>query len=236
MSKYSNLFRDVISYIEANLEQPIDVAMLCQHFNLSKYHFHRQCSAYFGMPLMSVVRLLRLKRAAYQLAFGANEKIMDIALECGYDSHEAFTRSFQRHFKQSPSEFRKCANWTAWNSQYEIILTLRKKLMTGTNAFNVDIIDFPQTTIAVMEHRGEPALLGHTIQKFIAWRRANGLTPNKYKTFNLLYHEPTTVAPEDYRFDLGCETKNTVNTGDYNINKQTIPAGKMCFNKTYWQR
>ena len=39
------------------------------------------------------------------------------------------------------------------------------------------IRDVPPTPVAIMEHRGDPATLGATIQRFIAWRKAAGLSP-----------------------------------------------------------
>jgi AraC family transcriptional regulator len=42
---------------------------------------------------------------------------------------------------------------------------------------DVTIRDVPATPVAIMEHRGDPATLGATIQRFIAWRRAAGLHP-----------------------------------------------------------
>ncbi len=40
---------------------------------------------------------------------------------------------------------------------------------------DVTIRDVPTTPVAIMEHRGDPATLGATIQRFIAWRKAFGL-------------------------------------------------------------
>ena len=95
MTNYQRRFLEVINYIETHLDTDLDVNALCQHAYLSKYHFHRQCSAFFGMSVIKLVRLLRLKRAAYQLAYRDNGSILDIALANGYESHEAFSRAFK---------------------------------------------------------------------------------------------------------------------------------------------
>lgn len=160
MTRYRDKFTDVVSYIDANLDGELDVERLCQLVCLSKYHFHRQFSSYFGMPVISLVRLLRLKRAAYQLAYRDHAKIVDIAMANGYESHEAFSRAFKKHFKQSPFQFRKSPDWTPWHALYEPIIKLRTKIMNENADFNVELIEFPETLIAVMEHRGAPSLLG----------------------------------------------------------------------------
>ena len=225
MTKYQDRFVEVINYIEANHDLDLDTEKLCQLAYLSKYHFHRQCSAFFGMPVMSIVKLLRLKRAAYQLAY-RDEKIVNIALANGYESHEAFSRAFKKKFNKSPSDFRRSPDWTPWHSQYEPILKLRTKIMSDNVNFETKIIDFPKTLIATMEHREAPSLLGNTIKKFIEWRKENRLPPSKNKTFNLVYDDPNITAPENYRFDVCCSIDNLVEKNSYGIVNKVIPAGK----------
>ncbi|MGM7319072.1 AraC family transcriptional regulator [Idiomarina sp. ST10R2A5] len=226
MSNYQGRFEKVISHIEANLDADLDIDTLCKLAHLSKYHFHRQCSAFMGMSVIKLVRLLRLKRAAYQLAYRDHERVLDIALANGYESHEAFSRVFKKHFNQSPSEFRKAANWNPWHLKYEPILKLRKNIMNNGTKFNVDVKAFPETLIAVMEHRGSPSLLGSSLQKFIEWRKLNHLSPSKSKTFNLVYDDPNVTAPDDYRLDIGCSVDKPVAANDYGIVNKVIPAGR----------
>lgn len=226
MSNYQGRFEKVISHIEANLDADLDIDTLCKLAHLSKYHFHRQCSAFMGMSVIKLVRLLRLKRAAYQLAYRDHERVLDIALANGYESHEAFSRVFKKHFNQSPSEFRKAANWNPWHSKYEPILKLRKNIMNNGTKFNVDVKAFPETLIAVMEHRGSPSLLGSSLQKFIEWRKLSHLPPSKSKTFNLVYDDPNVTAPDDYRLDIACSVDKPVAANDYGIVNKVIPAGR----------
>ncbi|GLX78774.1 AraC family transcriptional regulator [Thalassotalea insulae] len=223
MTRYQTRFIEVVRFIEANLDEDLDVEQLCQLANLSKYHFHRQCSLFFGMSVMSLARLLRLKRAAYQLAY-RDSNIIDIAITAGYDSHEAFSRAFKRCFKLSPSDFRLSPDWALWQTKYQTIVELRTKIMNTQVA--VSIVDFPETLIAVMEHRAAPHLLGASIQKFIQWRKAHGLSPSKSKTFNLVYDDPSITADKDYRFDLACAVKRPLADNYDGIVNKVIPAGK----------
>lgn len=226
MIKYQDRFIDVIHYIEANLDTKLDIEKLCRLANLSKHHFHRQCSSFFNMPVMSLVKLLRLKRAAYQLAYRTDDNILTIALKNGYDSHEAFSRVFRKYFHQSPSDFRNHPDWTPWHIQYEPILQLRNRIVSD-HTFNVKLVDFPEILIAIMEHKGSPALLSYTIQRFIEWRKEHHLPPNKSRTFNLIYDDPSTVATDDYRFDIGCSIDRKIEKYKHtDIVNKTIPAGQ----------
>lgn len=223
MSKYQERFTQIIHYIEANLDESLDVEKLCKLACFSKYHFHRQCSVFFGMSVMSLARLLRLKRAAYRVCY-REDNILDIALDSGYESHEAFSRIFKKYFHKSPSDFRKQPDWTPWHSIYEPIAHLRIRTMNKQP--DVQIVEFPETLLAVLEHRGAPDLLPSSIQKFIAWRKANKLPPHKSKTFNLVYDDPNTTAPEDYRFDLACSVEMPLASAESVMVNKTIPAGK----------
>jgi AraC family transcriptional regulator len=53
-----------------------------------------------------------------------------------------------------------------------------------------------------MEHRGDPATLGATVRRFIAWRKAAGLHPKTSPTFNVWRSERRPASPADYSVDL----------------------------------
>jgi AraC family transcriptional regulator len=92
--------------------------------------------------------------------------------------------------------------------------------------FDVNIVHFPKTLIATMEHRSAPNLIGNTIKKFIEWRKNNRLPPSKSKTFNLVYDDQNITAPENYRFDLCCSIDEEIEENSYGVVNKIIPAGK----------
>jgi AraC family transcriptional regulator len=73
---------------------------------LSRYHFDRLVRAAAGEPPQRLRRRVLLERAASRLASG-QDRILDVALEAGYSSHEAFTRAFQRAYGRRPSDWRR---------------------------------------------------------------------------------------------------------------------------------
>lgn len=225
MSQIPERYRALIQYIETHLDHALDANHLCQQMQLSKFHFHRQCSASFGVPVMTLVRLLQLKRAAYWLAFRHEIKVIDIALASGYASHEAFSRAFKEHFQFSPSEFRTTPDWRYWQTHYEPIEQLRNQLMHAHEHFAVQVLTFPATQIALLQHRGPPSQLSQSILRFIEWRKLRRLPPDKSRTFNLIYDDPEQTAPQNYRFGLACSVSNTVDDQEYGITTKTIPGG-----------
>ena len=60
----------------------------------------------YGRNTEAVTLRLRLGRAAVLLLTG-DHSVLDIALSCGFQSHEAFTRAFRRRFGMTPSGYRE---------------------------------------------------------------------------------------------------------------------------------
>ena len=79
--------------------------------------------------------------------------------------------------------------------------------MNKADNFEVELVSFPETAVAVYEHRAAPSLLGNSIAQFISWRKENGLSPTKSKTFNIIYDDPGVTANANFRFDLACTIK-----------------------------
>ena len=75
-----------------------------RHF-LSRSHFDRLISATAGEPPVAFRRRILLERAAYRLATG-DDGVLQLAVEAGYSSNEAFTRAFSRAYGMPPSAWR----------------------------------------------------------------------------------------------------------------------------------
>lgn len=98
--------------------------------------------------------------------------------------------------------------------------------MTNYSDEQVSIVDFAATPVALMEHHGNPAALGDTIRRFIAWRKSQGLSPKVSATYNILYSDPETAAPDDYRIDLCVGTDRQIEPNGEGIKAGLIPAGR----------
>jgi AraC family transcriptional regulator len=75
-----------------------------RHF-LSRSHFDRLISATAGEPPAAFRRRILLERAAYRLAT-SRDGVLQLAVEAGYSSNEAFTRAFTRAYGLPPSGWR----------------------------------------------------------------------------------------------------------------------------------
>jgi AraC family transcriptional regulator len=227
LQHYHARLQRVLDHIDQHLDNDLDLTALSGVAAFSKYHFHRAFAATFGLSVHRYVQLARMKRASYELAFGGTKNVTDVAMESGYEAPDAFSRAFRQRFRQSPSEFRKSPDWDVWLAALGPLDTARSKLMQKTYAAeDVTIRDVAPTSVAVMEHRGDPATIGATIQRFIAWRKAAGLTPKVSATFNVFHSDPHTTPPADYRLDLCAATDRPIQTHGEQIEAGTIPGGR----------
>ncbi|HUE90798.1 AraC family transcriptional regulator [Pseudomonas sp.] len=91
--------------IETELDEALDLERLASVCGLSRFSLSRVFAGATGWSVMRYVKARRLSRAAHRLAQGAAD-ILEVALEAGYGSHEAFTRAFREHFGITPEALR----------------------------------------------------------------------------------------------------------------------------------
>ena len=103
-----------IEFIEKNLLTPFSLDDVAAAEGLSTYHLHRVFTATFGHSIKTYVRKRRLTEAA-RLLRTTTRGVLDIALECQFESQASFTRAFRALFNQPPASFRRegPAHWYA---------------------------------------------------------------------------------------------------------------------------
>ena len=83
-----------------------DIATAC---GVSKHHLAHAFGQTTGRSVMQYVRGRRLTDAAQALA-GGERNILDLALQTGYSSHEAFSRAFRAQFGVAPESVRSAGS------------------------------------------------------------------------------------------------------------------------------
>jgi AraC family transcriptional regulator len=73
--------------------------------HLSRFHFDRVVSAVSGETPSRLRRRILLERAAFRLVT-TRATVLEVALEAGYSSNEAFTRAFRRAYGAAPASWR----------------------------------------------------------------------------------------------------------------------------------
>ena len=227
LRNYQDRMQRVLDHIDRHLDADLDLDTLSRVAAFSKFHFHRQFMATFGLSVHRYVQLARMKRASHGLAKGDAQSVTDIAMDAGYDAPDAFARAFRRRFGQSPSSFRKSPDWEPWLAAFGPLENARSKIMEQTfTPDDVTIRDEPPTPVAMLEHRGDRATLNETIQRFIAWRKASGLSPETSPTITVFRSEREPAVPADYAMDLCVGTDLPIAADDVLVKAGTIPGGR----------
>ncbi len=226
LDQYHARMQRVLDHIDQHLDEDLGLEALSRVAAFSKHHFHRQFTAIFGISVQRYVQLVRMKRASYRLAFRADHTVTDIAMDAGYEAPEAFARAFRHRFGQAPTAFRKDPDWEPWLAALEPLTGARTTYMqTIFAAEQVKIVDVAPVAVALMEHRGDSRQLGGTIQRFIAWRRAAGLSPKISATYTI-FHDPEPAKPEDFHIDLCAATDRPIAAGGQGMKPGLIPGGR----------
>lgn len=103
---YLDTLERAIIYIEGHLGEPIKVEDVAHEAGYSYYHLTRQFQAVLGENIGSYIKGRRLAEAAKRLVY-TDQRIIDIAMEFGFESSESFSRAFKDMYRMSPSVYRK---------------------------------------------------------------------------------------------------------------------------------
>lgn len=105
------------AYIGEHLCEPITLNDIAGEIGYSKYYTSRLFKEETGLSLFEYIRRERLLASAFALRVG-NERVLDIALDFMFDSHEGFTRAFANGFGITPKKFSDYPTPNGWMIPY----------------------------------------------------------------------------------------------------------------------
>lgn len=92
-----------MEFIETNIKEKLTAQQIAEKAGYSVYHFCRVFALQKGMPLMDYVSKRRLSVARTELTKG--KKIIDIAVDYGYETASGFAKAFRKEFGYSPTTY-----------------------------------------------------------------------------------------------------------------------------------
>jgi len=94
----------VLRYIDNHLEENLTTKDIAKVAGYSKYHFIRLFKSCMNTTIMEYINKRKLIKASEQILNGA--KIIDVAIQFGWQSHSGFTKAFKKEFDFYPSLLR----------------------------------------------------------------------------------------------------------------------------------
>ena len=102
---YREIIQDSIDYIEDNLKCDITAQELSERAGFSLFHYYRVFQTATGLSVMQYILRRRLLNAIYEIKCG--DKMIDVALLYGFDTHAGFYKAFVREFGCTPTQYLK---------------------------------------------------------------------------------------------------------------------------------
>ncbi len=97
---------EVLGFMERHHAEPITVEQLAQVAGMSRSSLMRHFGEVMGRPPIEHLLRLRVSRACDLLAVNGL-RITDVALQCGFNDSNYFSRTFRVHKGMSPREYRR---------------------------------------------------------------------------------------------------------------------------------
>ncbi|UWZ82964.1 AraC family transcriptional regulator [Occallatibacter riparius] len=225
---YKQRMLRVLGHIDRHLGDALPLDELARIACFSPYHFHRVFHGMMGESVKEYVRRLRLERSASRLKFGS-ATIIDIALEAGYDSHEAFTRSFKATFGAAPSQFRLANHQRAALApsgiHYGQPVTIRFRTLRKGGTMKVEIRQLKPVRVAFIRHTGPYSEVGQAWDRLLTFMGKEGYLAGNPMMLGIVHDDPEVTPPDKVRYDACLAVDDSFSpTGDIGV--QTIAGGE----------
>lgn len=98
------MLQQIIDYIDEHIKEEIEPEDLAKMAGYSPFHFYRIFQKQIGYTLMDYVLKRKLQFALHELING--KKIVEIAMDYGFETHAGFTKAFKKCFGSPPSLYK----------------------------------------------------------------------------------------------------------------------------------
>jgi AraC family transcriptional regulator len=188
-------------HIQQHLDEELGLEQLSAVANFSRFHFHRVFHGLMGESLGQHIRRLRLERAAKQLKHGS-QPVVQVALQAGFETHEAFTRAFKAMFETSPSDYRaahKPLPESPSGTHFDDVKGFHPP--NYGDPLQVDVKEIAPMKVVFLRHVGPYSEVGATWSRLMSWAGPRGLLGPGMMTIGIVYDDPAVTPADKIRYD-----------------------------------
>ena len=150
------LLIEAMEYIEDNLSQPLKTDTIADHLYCSKSTIEKLFRYINNISIRDYIIRRRMSKASKEIVHNPEKSLLNIGLDYGYSSNEAFSRAFYSVWQVSPSEFRNNP------SEFELFpgYKLDRELMEEKTMTDRKKIDISKLYDCIKERKGCYLVLG----------------------------------------------------------------------------
>ena len=185
----NHFVQNILDIIDNRITEKIVPQELSKESGYSTFHLNRLFSRVTGITLMAYVTRRKLQYALYDLSCG--EKIIDVAMKYGFETHAGFTKAFKKCFGYPPSLYRIHAI-SSRPTRIEIIELI--SIISGVVIMYPEIVEMEPFTVAGFTSR-------HTMPDV----RFTHDIPLYWETIDMDYYNPLTRLHNVFSKSRHCE-------------------------------
>jgi len=197
---YQERMLKVLVHIRDNLDQTLSLDELAGVAHFSPFHFHRIFRGMVGESLKAYLRRLKLERAANQLR-ASDDSIIRVALNAGFESHAAFSRSFKALMGLTPSQWREKSSASLAEIDPVEMLDHNQRKGIMNKDFKVDVVKEEEIRVAFVRHTGPYAECGNAWSALCKRLGPEGRLGPNTRFIGLSYDDPETTPEDKLRYD-----------------------------------
>jgi len=224
---YIERIQSSIDFIESILTTEINLQDVSKNAYMSISTYYRLFYNCVGVTVKEYIRNRRIDIAS-KLLSDTDLKIMEIAFDSGFESHEVFSRNFKRTTGFSPHDFRKNNKLFFYgkvNLMDKFFEIEDQKLLKKYPDIRTLKDVTPMKVAYYVGYGKNPENEANNV--IIEWAKSKGLLDEKSGTKIFGFNNPNpSPGKEEYGYEVWITVNDMEDTGDERIKIKTFPGGK----------
>lgn len=225
--------QNAIDYIEDHLSEPLELQHIAGVAFMSVPNLYRAFYALTGHPIKVYIRKRRISLSSWYLRY-TDKPIIDIAIECGFDSYQTFTKIFKKLVGMTPGSYRKSHVHYSFEAVnlLEHVSYLEERELTERYP-DVKVIRFLPVQVAVYRHQSSnpDGIEEDAVRLLFVLLERTGWDTERIRFYGMNVELPSREKPFGYDIMIPIdETKSGLKSDDFHI--RTFPGGLYAVGKS----